>query len=464
MKRVAILWFVAWSPLTSLAQSLPNLTVVPSGNRSVAVSWTVPTVSWGLQETTNLAIPAAWHASSLVPVSNACTCSVTVPVTNATRFFRLLATTAPAVGIYIGTPTQRFYNAQPSAMGMHSVPDQHIAVMQQSNGSYKLWIAGVLDNGANKGSTALLLTTNFLTYTSGYASPTNADPVLVPSGRGLTASNDCANQIDAGYAGADLVFTATNGHDLLMLYDAETKNFGAGPPNSLYPSWGVMGLVRSPDQGITWTGAVAVVSSSDPKPATNPPPSVYGIIEPGAIIASNYIYAYYAYFPTPDSTNGGPMIQVARAPLSSDGAPGSWMKYYNGSFSQPALLATNSTAQSLGSAIIPTVCGCTRTAQPWPVYSTYLDAYVLVFLAHEGWFFSTSTNLVNWTSPTQFFTAPVTEFTTGQPTDENVILVTPGNPNQVIGQTGLVVYAHTAAWSTVPHQLWTCPFTFTKSP
>jgi hypothetical protein len=42
--------------------------------------------------------------------------------------------------------------------------------------------------------------------------------------------------------------------------------------------------------------------------------------------------------------------------------------------------------------IITNVCGCTRPAQPWPVFSACLNAYVLVFLANEGWFFSTSTD------------------------------------------------------------------------
>jgi hypothetical protein len=89
---------------------------------------------------------------------------------------------------------------------------------------------------------------------------------------------------------------------------------------------------------------------------------------------------------------------------------------------------------------------------------------VLVIIANEGWFFSTSTDLVTWSSPTQFFTAPNNEFTPGLPVDENVILVTPGNPVQVIGQTGLVLYAHSPAWQGVSHELWSRPFTFTKSP
>jgi hypothetical protein len=105
-----------------------------------------------------------------------------------------------------------------------------------------------------------------------------------------------------------------------------------------------------------------------------------------------------------------------------------------------------------------------RPAQPWPTFSTYLNAYVLVFVGEQGWFYSTSTDLVTWAPATQFYTAPVPLFTQGQETDENVVLVTPGNPGQVIGQTGYVLYANTPAWGVAPHELWMRPFTFSKGP
>ena len=36
--------------------------------------------------------------------------------------------------------------------------------------------------------------------------------------------------------------------------------------------------------------------------------------------------------------------------------------------------------------------------------------------------------------------------------------------NQVIGQTGFALYAHTPAWGNVAHELWIRPFTFKKNP
>ena len=441
------------------AQALPNLSVQANTNGKAHVVWPVPTVSFILQESPSLSGTDAWQGSSLNIIITNCNCQVLEPATNDARFFRLVSTNPPPVGIYLGAPTQLL---SPHELGMTDVPDMHTAILPQAN-TNRLWIAGRFENDTAEGATGLLLTTDYVHFVSGYSpGATNVLPVFVPSYRGLSATNTSPGgytNFDAAYAGADLVWTATNGRDLLMLYHGETWTFGTNAPNVQTPGWASVGLARSSDNGLTWTNRVAIITSSDRQPGTNPPVAqIYGVVEPGAIIARNYIYAYYAYFPSTPATNpAGPVIQVARSALTNDGAPGTWTKYFSGSFSRPAL-------GGQGSQIVPTVCGCTRPAQPWPVFSTYLNAYVLVFLASEGWFFSTSTDLVTWSSPVQFFTAPNNEFTEGLPTDENVILVTPGNPTQVIGQTGIVLYAHTSAWKNNSHEMWSRSFTFTKHP
>ena len=442
-----------------LAQSLPNLSIQVNSNGKAHVVWSVPTVSSILQESPSLSGNSVWQTSSLKITITNCNCQVLEPATNDAQFFRLISTNPPPVGIYLGAPTQLLSAHQ---LGMTDVPDMHTALLPQGN-TNRLWIAGRFENDTIEGATGLLLTTDYVHFVSGYSRGTmNVVPVFVPSYRGFTATNTSPGgytNFDAAYAGADFVWTATNASDLLMLYHGETWAFGTNAPNVQIPGWASVGLARSFDKGITWTNRAPVITGSEPKPETNPPVAqIYGVVEPGAIIASNYIYAYYAYFPLSPATNpAGSVIHVARSALSNDAAPGTWTNYFSGSFSQPAL-------GGQGSQIVPTVCGCTRPAQPWPVFSTYLNAYVLVFLANEGWFFSTSTNLVTWSPPVQFFTAPNNEFTEGLPTDENVILVTPGNPTQVIGQTGIVLYAHTPAWKNSSHELWSRPFTFNKSP
>ena len=356
-------------------------------------------------------------------------------------------------------PIQLMAFGHPNAMGMSAVPDMHTAVMQQPDGSYKLWIAGRFLGDSIEGSTGPITTTDFRTFGSG---PGNeVVPDLVPTCRGATESTGCWNNFDAVYAGADLVWRGTDG-DLRMLYHGACGYFGGLPPDSSTATWCQVGLARSSDNGASWSAGVPVISGSDLKPTTDPV-GIFGAVEPGAILANGYVYCFYSFFSLPGPNKAPPAIQVARAPLSGDGAPGTWTKYWNGSFSESALLAGPGTT-SLGSPVVPTIDGCTRPAQPWPVYSAYLNLWVLVYVGTEGWFFTTSPDLVHWNLPVRFFPfqgdPPLANFADGAETYENVILVTPGSPEGVIGQTGLVLYAYTPSWGHNAHMLWSRPFRF----
>ena len=359
----------------------------------------------------------------------------------------------PDVNINLGTPQQLFHSGEPDAMEMTTVPDMHTTFIRQPDSTYRVWITGHFYSDSIYGGTGLITTKDFLTYKP-VGNSTIAQVVLPPSCRPGTAA--CWNQYDADYAGADLVFPASNGSDLLMLYHAQSIYYGVRAPDEKNdPAWCVVGLARSSDNGVTWQRQGAVISGSDTKPDTIPTGGIMGAVEPGGIVADGYIYVFYAYFPTQGDSDSGPStIQVARAPVSGDGAPGSWTKFYKGSFGSQAGLG------GVGSQVVPTVFSDSRPAQPWPVYSTYLNAYVLIFICEGGWYFSTSPDLVTWTPPKQFFTAPVNEFTVGQQTDENVVLVTPGTREQTIGQAGYVLYSHTPAWHNTPDELWMMPFAF----
>ncbi len=366
----------------------------------------------------------------------------------------IVAAPIPAdVVINLGAPQQLFHAGNPDAMGMTTVPDMHTTFIRQADSTYRVWITGHFYSDSVYGATGLITTRDFLKYKP-VGNPAIAQVVLAPSCRPGSAA--CWNQYDADYAGADLVFPATNGKDLLMLYHGQSIYYGVRAPDEKNdPAWSVVGLARSSDNGVTWQRQGSVVSGSDVKPDTIPAGGIMGAVEPGGIVAGGYIYVFYAYFPTQGDSDSGPStIQVARAPVSTDGAPGSWTKFYEGAFdSQPGLGGS-------GSQVVPTVFADSRPAQPWPVYSTYLNAYVLVFICEGGWYFSTSTDLVTWAPPKKFFSAPVKEFTVGQQTDENVVLVTPGFREQTIGQAGYVLYSHTPAWHNTPDELWMMPFAF----
>ena len=372
---------------------------------------------------------------------------------------------ADTVSIALGDSLQIFHLHQPDAMGLFNVPDMHTAVLQEPDSSYYLWITGnISSNTSDRGSIARLRTKNFLSYTN--AGPGSADsvsPVFRPSCQGDPGPVNCRMIYDADYVGANSVVRASNGKDLLMFYEAGNKGYGF---NSTSPDgeFNVIALARSTDEGVTWTRLGPVISGPDTMAESYPGISQPGISEPGVVVANGYIYMFYNYCPNDTSEPESPsVIQVARAPLSGDGAPGTWTKFRNGLFgSDPGL-------RGQGSPIVATggTTNCTRPVQVWPAFCKYLKQWVLFFLANEGWFFSTSSDLVTWSAPTKFL--DMLMWRTCKPMDLNYILVTPGLPAGVIDRTGLVLYASTPSHgggcpTMVPHELWVRPFTFSASP
>jgi len=256
------------------------------------------------------------------------------------------------------------------------------------------------------------------------------------------------------------VIRASNGTDLLMFYEAGNRTYGSGPHANAVGEYNVMALARSTDNGLTWTRQGVVVSGTDPKPTSLGGTTQPGISEPGMVTANGFLYMFFQYIPNEDSDPEAPsVIQVARAPIASDGGPGSWMKYFNGSWGEPGIGGKGSTIVATG-----TGTECTRPVMVWPVFNTFLNAYVLTFLCNQGWFFSTSTDLVTWALPTQFLNQAM--WINDLTADHNYIFVTPGNPGGVIGRIGYVLYSHSPSRNTpgITHELWVRPFTFSKSP
>jgi hypothetical protein len=393
-------------------------------------------------------------------------------------------TAAPPARITLGAPQQIFGFREPNSFGLFNVPDMHTAVLQQPDKSYLVWITGNV--GPAEGAIARLSTTDFVHYANaGPGTPARAEPVLVPSCRGLATraprnprnqansprgaaaaaaapAASCQQNPDADYVGANAVIPARDGSDLLMFYEAGNKSIG---DMKIEHGWefNVIARARSTDNGLTWTRQDVVLSGADPKPVRRTEITQPGISEPGAIVANGYIYMFYQYVPNEAAGPDAPSaIQVARAPLVGDGAAGTWMKYERGSFSQQGLGGRGSPIVATGGA-----SGCTRPVEVWPARSSYLDAYVLFYLCNEGWFFSTSTDLVSWTPPAVFM--PMKMWQPCRPMDWNYTMVTPGSPGGIIGERGYVLYAHTdarglgCAGRFAPHMLWVRPFAFEKS-
>ena len=72
-----------------------------SDNQTIQVNWPVPPVNYTLQEADTLATPGTWHVSALSISSNNNTFTVSMPVTDQSRFFRLAGVSPASAEGYI---------------------------------------------------------------------------------------------------------------------------------------------------------------------------------------------------------------------------------------------------------------------------------------------------------------------------------------------------------------------------
>lgn len=125
---------------------------------------------------------------------------------------------------------------------------------------------------------------------------------------------------DADYAGSGTILTAANGTDLLMFYRA-------------------------------------------------------GALTPTAIETGGFIYVLYREIDLQSGVSG---LVIARAPVNGDGAPGTFKKWFGGSFSTPGL---GGTTTPLTIVLDP---ANKDLGQPHVSYNTYLNAYLLAITGNGG--------------------------------------------------------------------------------
>jgi hypothetical protein len=141
-------------------------------------------------------------------------------------------------------------------------------------------------------------------------------------------------------------------------------------------------MARSHDNGLHWQRAGAIINGMQPKSVGTPPRSVMGAGNPSAIIAGGYMYVFYVnlgYNTGPDQTH------VARAPVSSDGKPGSWSKWYRGSFSQPGIGGSSTPVMPRAAPVSQTVWAANGIVS----YNSYFHAYLNVFQTAIGLYYAT---------------------------------------------------------------------------
>lgn len=132
---------------------------------------------------------------------------------------------------------------------------------------------------------------------------------------------------------------------------------------------------------------------------------------------------------------------LARAPIESDGEPGSWEKYRNGNFSESGL-------GGLGSLVINPPNGrpygfqYNFAAGPSVSFNTFLNLYVLVFQSKVGLHVATSEDGIRWSTPELAWEVPESSNTNNEPSVAYFCLISPDQPSQLTtSQTGYLYFA-----------------------
>jgi hypothetical protein len=328
--------------------------------------------------------------------------------------------------------------------GTRYVPDERMSYFTAANGTSYLWMAGGTVVGA--GETIAMSTMDFLHLTPRRLAGGKAVASLLPNHPGSSAP-------DADYAGPGSVFPAKNGRDLLMIYHGENHTFNGVETNDEF--YATICLARSHDGGLTWQREGAVITGTQPKPSGTPPRNAMGAGNPSAIVAGGYIYVFYVnlgYNTGPDETH------LARAPVSSDGKPGAWEKWHDGSFSQPGLGGKSTPVMRRPDPASKTVWAANGIVS----YNTYFHAYLNVFQTAIGFYYATSPDLIRWNIRGQVFPFGHNEDAPkrGQLWYSYPSFFTPGEPNdRTTGQTGFLYYAQ-ARWAIEPHTMFRRALTF----
>ena len=184
-------------------------------------------------------------------------------------------------------------------------------------------------------------------------------------------------------------------------WDAYGTGYSAFGPATGEPDFRHIGLMTSTNEGRTWDFKGWIITSQYPSWTTRyRPEDVKGgqsseIIYLGAGDFSmfvnhkdGYMYIFYTQVRYNMATRkgAGSSIYIARSPIASKGLPGTWKKYFGGSFSQPGNMGKES----------PVLEG---VFQGFVAYNDYLKSYMMSAGGTGGCHISFSPDLLRWTKP-----------------------------------------------------------------
>lgn len=206
---------------------------------------------------------------------------------------------------------------------------------------------------------------------------------------------------DNGYAGIYGAWRDPGTGEIRAIYHAEDQEEMNRLPNGVNGFYASVGLAISGDQGSTFRKAGRILTGHQPKDGGGRPDQGCG--EPSLVADRGQQFLYCFYDDHSREGNRGVQIALARSPIADKGAPGTWMKYYEGGFSEPGIGGRETPvvdARPAADALFPNV-----------TYSKALGKYVMVFnilyysdlregqAAKGGIFTAFSEDLIHWSSP-----------------------------------------------------------------
>jgi hypothetical protein len=261
-------------------------------------------------------------------------------------------------------------------------------------------------------------------------------------GKGLPKGKK--GSFDHNYAGAGGVYYDVPSGILIQLYHGEYW-YGGGSVEWL-PFYSSLGIAFSKDQGKTWRKLGQVISGAAPRAKR-----CQNDIGTGSLVlkSDGYLYVYYTDLAAPCNNAS---IGLARAKLSDivsaaqtgafHGTSGSvFMKYYNGSFSQPGVI--NPSQPALGGGSFTPLFS--QGSDGWPTmssvtYDSAIQQYVMTYIA--GWENGSETGVALRFSPDGINWSDATIFNFGNTAFYPSLLNTSGGDPNVLGSQFYIYYVN----------------------
>jgi hypothetical protein len=254
-------------------------------------------------------------------------------------------------------------------------PDGQVTFIREE-GRVRMW-APVSD----RGRTVEFTTDNFRKVRP---ATSFTDSSLEPNGRGYGPD----------YLGGSKVIRLGSG-ELVMLVHGEEQPC----PGTPHPAIVRIGLARSDDNGATWNRGPAIISGPPADGFTCESEQFYGAGSLTAVVDSTRTWVYVWFQHWGGAVWGDPFdgIKVARARIADGLGPGTWWKYFEGSWSQPGLGGRATTVIPVPEPIRENDFAGIASV----TWNSDFNLFVGVFTTYTGFWWATSKDGVAWSKAEQ---------------------------------------------------------------